>query len=231
MKKFAILAALLSAICLLSACADEGGRDTAPDSSRNVSVYENSKGNIVYEFNLDGEDDTSPDQEEILQHRKPDATFTLPSGAVSLQKAEEILDGCSSYRIYLPGKIQDFKKRFNKVIQYHDKDFYSVSLYMEKNSVRMYVGSDVIIACDGSEAYRLDVAGAYQPLEMDGAENDKDASALYPSAKTSPLDALFLLNQFDRNRIGLKENMEDYTFEVTDALVTKNSIPCYQVTP
>ncbi len=234
MKKRLLALLFAGIMCLMCGCSDDdsGSSGNAPEfGGVDVSMYENEDGNVVYHYNLDGETPGGESSVDTLVHRAEEKKVEAADGGISLQKAEEILDSCSSYRVYLPGKIKNFKKRFNDIIQFNDKDYYSISFYVEKNSVRMYVGSDVIVACDGSEVYRQDAAGSYRPLEPGTAGNDKETAAMYPDAKITPEDALFTLYKYDRGKIGLDENMLDYTFEVREELSVMNNIQCYQITP
>lgn len=233
MKKVLLALMLTGVMCSFCACGNETSQDDdiPADTNVDVSVYENDKGNIVYHYNLDGETDKEESADDTVVHRQEDKKVEAADGGISLEKAEELLDSCSSYRLYIPGKISDFKKRFNDIIKVNDKDYYSISLYCEKNSVKMYVGSDIIVACDGKKVYRLDIAGSYQEMEINGAKNDKSVCDMYPGAKISPQEALFTIYSYDRKKLGLKESMIDHTFEVSDTIAVKNSIECYQITP
>ena len=233
MKKRVLALLLTGVMCSFCACGNESSEenDAPPDTNVDVSVFENEKGNVVYHYNLDGETPYQESSEDTVVHRQEDKKVVAVNGGISLEKAQELLDSCSSYRLYLPGKISEFKKRFNDIIKFNNKDYYSISLYCEKDSVRLYVGSDIIVSCDGKDIYRLDVAGAYQKMEPGTAENDKSSSELYPDAKISPFEALFTINSYDRKKLGLNEAIIDYTFEMTDKIVVKNSIECYQITP
>ncbi len=235
MKKTMLALLIAISLCGLCGCGGSNSDDSSEDpvnmGSIDMSVYENKDGNIVYHYNLDGETPAEEYSEDTVKHREDDKKIESVTGGISLEEAEKILNGCSNERLYIPCKISELKKRFNDIVQFNDKDHYSVSLYYEKNSIRMYVGCDLLISCDGKEVYKQDATGSYQELELNSADKDKTTSEMYPNAKLSPEDALFTLNNFDRKILGLTEAMKDHTFEITDELITKNSIECYQITP
>lgn len=230
MKRKILITLLAGCMCLLCACSTPDEQSFAGGNTE-PSIFEDSGGNIVYNYNFD-EDGAPPAEKGELQKRAAEEpAFEASKGGISREEAEKILDQCSSYRMYLPGKTADFKKMYNKTLRYEEKDYYSFSFYAEKNSVRMFVGTDVLVACDGSEVLRLDAANSYQQVEMNSAQDDKDVSQMYPGAKITAQDALFSLLDKDAEKLGLTESMIDYTFEADDELVSKKSVSCYQFTP
>ena len=230
MKRKIFITLLAGCMCLLCACSSPAEESSAGGHTE-PSIFEDSDGNIVYNYNFD-EDGVPPADKGDLKKRATEApAFAVAKNGISREEAEKILDESSSYRMYLPGKTADFKKFYNQTLKYEEKDYYSFSFYAEKNSVRMFVGTDVLVACDGSEVLRLDAANSYQQVEMNSAQDDKDAKQMYPDAKISAQDALFSLLDKDAEKLGLTENINDYTFEADDELVAKKSVNCYQFIP
>lgn len=225
-----ILAVSLSG-CLCACARDEDTTLTDADDEVDVSVYETSDGNIVYNYNIDGSKTESIENIDLRIHNNSEEEVSAPDGSIDIEKAEEILDGCSNYRIYLPGKIKDFKKFYNGTVEMNGKDYYSMSFYMESSGKKIFVGSDVIVACDGSAVYRVDLANAYQPVKMESADEDKEQSVQYPDASISAKDALIYAVEADREKTGLGEDLSAYTFELGEKLIVKKSISCYKITP
>ena len=95
----------------------------------------------------------------------------------------------------------------------------------------MFVGTDVLVSDDGKAVYRLDSTNSYQSVQPGTASEDKTADQMYEGAKIKPVDALLSIFDLDKERLGLTEEIIDYTFEADDELVTKKSVKCYQFTP
>ncbi len=232
MKKKLFICLLASVLSVFCACSsNDNARLTDADEEMGVSVYEGSDGKTIYSFDLDGSKTEPVENKNLKKHTLQKIEVSAAPGSISLEKAEEILDSCSRYRLYIPGTVAEMKKQYNETITFNGKEYYAISFYLEKDGVRRYVGSDVIVACDGSDIYRLDLSGSYQKVEADAAQNDKPLTEIFKGTGISAKDALFSINNYDPKTLGLEEEITDYTFEISDQLAVKRSISCYRITP
>ena len=230
LKRILLTALLAGCMCMLTACSS-GGADENVDTGLEPSIFEDSSGNVVINYNLDGsEAPSAPDKKDVIHRPAQEAEFPSDLG-ISREETEKIIDSCSSSRMYLPGKTADFKKFYTGTVDYNNKKFYSFRFYAEKDKQKVFVGSDIIAACDGSAVYRLDASNTYKTVAMDEAGSDKTAEEMYKGAKITAVDALFSVLEKDKKKLASEEELIDYTYQFNDDLITKKSVDCYGITP
>lgn len=217
-------AALVIAFC--GCGADKG--DNTEESSDRVSVIVDDD-NLIYQ--IDGTQEISEVGGKIVERSTDEPEVSSPDGSITLEKAKETVDSCSFEQFYLPSEITKYQKYYYGTVKLNNKDYYSMCFYLEKNSVRMYVGTDFYVSCDGGEVLRCDWSGNLVDCEIGGNSGDKTAEELYSGAKITPEDALFALNGTESAKLGLTEKLSSYTYEIDAKLYTKRGIKCYCVTP
>ena len=233
MKKKIMLAALLAlSIAGLCGCTGEGERDPEnPDGSGDIQISVDSEGKVVYDLHPE---ESAPDPKktgDLIERDTKEKEIIPPKSSISKEEAEKLVDSCSFEGFYLPSKAADFEKFYYDITKRNGKDYFYLCFYKEKNSVRIYFGTDVLVACDGSEILKKDWTGTYVPCEKDSGKKDKSQEELYPGAKKSASEALFAICGLDMKKLGLKESLSDYTFETDSKLDTREGVKCYKFTP
>ena len=225
---FRKISAIAAAAVLLTACGCSSGDKTGEIRNEEVSMYVTSDGEIVYDFGTEEEfEEFSGDPES----RGGTKEVTAPTGSISIEQAEKIVDDCSFKSFYLPGKTAEYKKYCHEIINEDETSWYHMYFYLEKNGVRLYTGTDFRVSCDGKSVTKRDWTGSYQEVKTGSASGDPTQQELFPGAKTSPEDAVFAICNVDAKRLGLTESLQTYLFETDDKLCSKKSIDCYKITP
>ena len=227
-----ILAVLVSAV-MLGLCGCNGGGTGDEEEyygGDDVSVYVESDGTVVYDFEPEKSKAEHSDG-KLVERTEQSIEVSAPEGSIDMKKAEEMIDSCSYEEFYLPGKVSDYQKYYSGTVEKNRKKYYSINLYLEKDSVRMYVGTNILVACDGSEILKQSWTGSYMPVETGSSKNDPSPEKLYKNVKILPDEALFVLNDVSSEKLGLDQKLSAYTFEIDNKLYTRKSLKCYQITP
>ena len=195
-----------------------------------MSIYEESDGTVVYDFEPEKSKVEHSDG-KLTERTEDSIEVSAPEGSIDMKKAEELIDSCSYEEFYLPSKVSGYQKYYSGTVEKNRKKYYAISLYLEKDSVRMYVGTNILVACDGSEILKQSWTGSYMSVELGGSKNDPSPEKLYKNVKVMPGDALFALNNVSPEKLGLDQKLSAYTFEIDNKLYTRKSLKCYQITP
>ena len=221
--------ALCSAALILAFCGcSTGGANDADSGSDRVSVKAD-EDKVTYQ--IDTEQEFSEVGGKVVERTADEPEVSAPDGSITLEQAKKIVDSCAFEQFYLPSAVADYKKYYYGTVELNDKSYYSMCFYAEKNSVRMFAGTDFYVSCDGEEVLRCDWSGNLTDAEPGGNSKDKSEEELYKNAKISAVDALFLLNNVEAEKIGLTEKLNSYTFEIDAGLSEKRGIKCYCITP
>ena len=222
-----ILAAVM--LCGMCGCSNGGSSQSTDDTSDvGAVVYQNSDGAVVFEF-----DDTNSFEEVggKIADRRNEKTFTVLKDGISQKKAEEIVDSCTFTAFYLPSPVKNYQKYYYGNVELGGKEYYSMYFYIEKSGIKMFAGTNFLVASDGSQVYSADWSGSYKEVKINSASQDIDTKELYKDAKITPEEALLLLNKAEAESLKLKESLYAYTFEIDAKLYEKKSILCYRITP
>ena len=220
-----ILSAALATFCACTPVNDQGSESLTDNS---LNMYEDENGTVYYNF---GESTVEPDAGALIERSYGNQEVSAPKKSISFSEAEQLLDSCAFEEFALPSKVADYKKLYNKTVEVRGKAYYSVSFYAEQNSVRMFVGNDAYVACDGTDVLAVTILGTYNDVEIGGSKNDKELSELYPGAEITPVEALFVINSIEPISIGLKEKLINYTFEFGEGLSDAKNLSCYKIMP
>lgn len=226
MKKVIIFISLIAMSFALCACSqndNEGMYELPPPKD---SFYETSDGTLIYNDNP-----SKIDEGSIIKRNGDSVEVSAPENSISLDKAEEMLDGCAFEDLYLFQSVKDYKKYYFGTVSYADSMYYSFDFYIEKDGKRVFAGTNCLVACDGTEILKKDWAGDYVTVQLNKATSEKSPSELYKSAKVMPNDALLTLTKFSNSQLGLEYELLTYTFEGETEIQTLKSIKCYKFTP
>ena len=225
-KKISILllCVMLTGLC---ACRTKAPSDTA-DTSDSVGAYVDESGTIVYTFGDPVE--TSRDDGQLI-HRSANEATDLPDGSITLQQAKNIIDTCAFEQLYLPCSTSSFGKYYEGTEKIGTAGYLVFSLYAEKNGTRLFVGTHVLVSTDGKSVVKENWAGTHESVKTDSTGEDKTEKELYPEADVSPTEAIFAIYSKDKEKLGLENELIDYTFEIDTKLHTIKSVPCYKLTP
>ena len=224
-----VILTICSTAVVLALCGCVSGKNNNSEvSGEDVSVIAD-EDKVTYQ--LSGSDEFSEVGGKVIERDNREAEVSAPEGSISLEKAKETVDTCAFEQFYLPSATADYKKYYYGTVDFNGKDYYSMCFYTEKNSVRMYVGTDFYVSCDGKEVLRCDWSGNPTEAEIGGNSTDKTFEQLYKGAEITPNDALFVLNNIEAAKLGLTEKLSSYTFEIDTKLSTKRGIKCYCITP
>ena len=225
MKKIVFIS-ILSASLLLCGCSQNGDNSEMPVESSYAQIYEDSDGNLVYE------DSKYEIVEGSLIERNGDEDEpSAPEGSISFEEAVEILDSCSFEELYLPQSVSDYEKYYFGTVTHNDLLYYSIDPYVEADGKKIFVGTNCLVACDGSKVLMKTWASDYMSVEIGSAENDKSLSELYGDCEATPNDAIASLAKFSESQLGLEHSLSSYTFEVDTKIHDIKGIECYQATP
>ncbi len=216
-------------LALLMLCA--GCSRAAPAASQTpgsvTSTYIDDDGALVFEF---GEESPSPepaDKGEVVTREGAEKEISEPEGSIGWDKAVELADKSDPAALYLPCPVSELKKYCAGLTVLGEKDYYSMSFYVEKDSVRLFVGTKVLAACDGSQVLKQDWSGSFVEVPQTGAK----ALTQREDLKISPEEALMAVYQYDLKKLGLTERLSAYTFEFSDQVYKEGDLACYKITP
>ena len=166
------IAALAAAAVMLAACGcSQKNNDSAERENSDVKIYQDSNGALVYEFSNDTPFEEISGQPET---RGESRAVSAPEDAISIEEAEKAADSCSFKEFYLPTKVSDYKKYYYETISGEEQCYYRMCCYLEKNGVRLFMGTDLIITSRNNSRVssrlrrlqRFDVSQSCLPMMM-----------------------------------------------------------------
>ncbi len=221
-----VFSAVLISLCGCSRADTEKGN---ADGDNSLNVYQQSDGTIVYEYS------TENSFEEIgggiIVRNGTDNKADIPEGGISIEEAEKIVDSCEFEPFYLSSKTSDYRKYYYETIEIDEEKYYLMCFYTEKNSVRIFTGTDFAVSCDGKAVKKKDWTGAYRDVEIGSAEKNKSPEDMFGQTKITAVDALLSIISADKSKLGLTESLQSYIFEGDTKLYSKIGINCYKFTP
>lgn len=171
----------------------------------------------------------SEDVSKVFIERKDAGEPSAPEGSISFEKACELLDDCSLKETYLPQSMKDYKKMYFGTIDYMSEKFYSVYPYIEAANKKIFVGTNCLVACDGSFSLKKTWIGEYSEL-TESADSDKSFEELYPGAKVTPNEILTVLAENEKS-LSLEYDITKYIFEVGGKIFEIDGKKCYKIIP
>ncbi len=211
MKK--ILTAVLTAMLAVAVCGCEGKIPNPDADEDNISYVESSQ---------------NEEKEVSVISRDKVQTVSAPSDSISFDKACELIDRCSMDELELPQSAKDFRKYYFATVDYYGKPYYSVYFYTETKDTKVFVGTNILVACDGGVILKKKWTGNYEKVQTDTAENEKTLKELYPDAKIAPAEALQAL--VGKN-LKLEYDLSKYVFEFSDGTAEIQGMVCFAVMP
>ena len=224
--------AIFSSVLLLSFCGCALGTAEDPMDNTldaNTKTYVTSDGTVVMERS------TVNNPEEVsgnlVKRDTAEKKVSAPEESISYEEALKLADSCDYRKLYLPTKVSDYKKFYLGTVEYNEDTYYNIGFYVEKNSVKMFVGTDILVNCCGDEILKKDWTGSYLLMETEGGQKNNSADEDFSDVVTKPQDVLFALTKTDARRFGLSESLFSYTYEIDSKLYDRKNIKCYKITP
>lgn len=225
MKKLLFIS-ILSCFVLMYGCTQNENNPTASEDLPGVSVYQTSDGTIVYENSkltiIEG---------SLIERDINPKEVSSPSDSITFEKAAALLNSCNFEDLYLPQSTKDYEKYYFDTVTYNNELFYSVDLYLNSDNKKIFVGTNCLVACDGSKVLKKTWSSDYISVELNSSSSDKVIDEIYPNVKITPNDALIAFSSFGEKKLGLENDFSSYTFEIDTKIYDIKSIKCYQLTP
>lgn len=229
MKKKIIIGLLLLALLTFSSCKQsdkdlETQSETVSGNYRVTSdgIYVTRDENILQSSAEDG---------ELLGHTGDNIEVSAPEGSISISQAVEILESCAFEKFYLPQKVSTYETYYYKTVEINEEMYYMLGLYTTQKGTRLYLGTNVFVSCDGRSVMKQTWMGGYAPVEIGSGKNDKSFEELYPEAKITPEQALFVLAEKGSSALELTQDVTQYTFEIDSWLSQEQNMDCYRIVP
>lgn len=224
-----IIGTLVVSVLSLSGCKKGSFSDMSPNNQNSVEGYTVTSEGIY--IDTEKISDVSVEDGYLIGHTGDKPDVSAPQGSISFEDAVKILDSCSFEKFYLPQKVSNYEKHYYETIRHNEDDCYMIGFYINKNGASIYLGTNALVSCDGKKVYKQSWMGSYEEVKIGSSENDKTFQELYPDAKITPDDALFVIESKGKAALELMENLTQYTFEIDTGLVEKNGVKCYAVYP
>ncbi len=214
MKGKIVLSVLLLTVLALGGCGQRKTSQPSADDEHIIYVSEVSQ--------------TSMGNKVIEKPVSPQ--ISVPEGSISLKDACKLLDTCTKHAFYLAESMSSYQKYCFGIVDYQGSSYYSIYPYLETAGKRVYVGTNCLVALDGSAVMAANWMGSYDTVQTNTAGSDKDIRKMYPDAKITPNEAFSVLAQKE-SVLGLERPLADYVFEIDEKLIEAGSVPCYCITP
>ena len=214
MKKL-IATALLCAAVSLCGCSQKQDKPSESITDSNVIVVSDTS-------------QTSLGNDRIKRSASPEVS--APDGSISIEQALRMLDSCGMEELYLSESMSTYKKYYFNTVDYLGEKYYSFYPYLEADGKMIYVGTNVLVSCNGTMVLAKNWMGGYEPVTQASAQNDKPYTERYPDAKISPNEALASLVK-NEGKLGLEYSIPEYIFEFDDGTTDIDGKPCYRITP
>ena len=214
MKKMIVLALLCGTVFL---CGCSAKQNTSSESSIDSNVI------VVSDMSQEPLGD-----ERIKRPASPEVS--APEGSISIDQACKLLDSCGMEDLYLSESMSTYKKYYFNTVDYLGEKYYSFYPYLEAGGKTVYVGTNVLVSCNGNVVLKKNWMSDYETVTQGAAQNDRPYTERYPDAKISPNEALAVLAENEKH-LGLKFGISEYIFEFNDTTSEVNGKPCYRITP
>lgn len=225
MKKILLFIAILSISVMMCACSEQENTETIPENST-AQFSQTDSNTLVYEA-----EKNEASQGTLIERDGSEKQVSAPEGSISIDEAIEILDSCNYEDLYLPESVSSYEKYYFDTVTYNGSEYYSIDFCLESNGKRIFVGTNCIVACDGSQVLKKTWASDYLSVKPNTSDNDKDVKEVFGDVKSTPNDAFRLLLSLGETKLGLDHNLSIYTFEADSEIHEIKSIKCYEITP
>ena len=222
MKKTVIAAVLLTSV-LLCGCS---GKENDTSSSVGETAGNNDIISVVSEIT---ESKNDSEKKELIEIKESE--ISVSEGGIELEEAYSLLDDCSAEQLYLPESVKSYKKLCIGIIERNDKKYYSVYNYLENGGMKIILGTNCLVSCDGSEILKKNWMSGYDVVKINTSYGDKSYTENYPGAKISPNDAVILLTGKGSDALELDYDIDKYIYEVNKDIRTLDGVEYYSVTP
>lgn len=225
MKRSLLFIGVLSFFLILCGCSQNTDTEDSLDIST-TQMYETSDGNLAYENNF-----KEVSQGSLIERNGNQKQVSAPDGSIEFDEVIKTLDLCSFEELYLPQSVDNYKKYYSDTVTYDGTLYYSIDLYIEANGKRAFVGTNCLVACDGSQVLKKTWTGDYLPTQLNASSSDKTYSELYGDTDVTPNDALSNLISLSESKLGFEHNLLSYTFEIDTKFFDIENVKCYRITP
>lgn len=223
MKKPLTAGLLLLMLCL-SGCSGH-----QQETAEAEPITSNWVDNIEIRYVSGGNESSTTETDLVKKTVSP--KVTAPDGSITFKEACALLDTCSMDDFDVPQSIKEYQKFYYGTTEHDGKAYYSLYLYLNgEGNKKIFVGSNALVACDGSEIRVRTLMNDLIPVELNGAGADIPFKTRYPDAVVSPNEALLLLAAKE-DRLHLDYGLEDYLFLIETEQEEINGLPCYSVRP
>ena len=227
MKKIFLISALILSLSFCGCSGQSNNSEKSESSSSQRADVSTGESGTTYTIRDVSKDMSTGDRIEITENKKE---VSAPKDSISFKEACDIIDSCNMEELYLPQSAKDYKKMYFATVNYESKDYYSIYNCVEVKGKKIPVGTNCLVACDGSRILKKDWVGGYSPVDTDTAKNDKTTAEKYPDAKITPNEAIAAAAE-KGDKLGLEYDISTYVFEADDKIVEVNGVACYKFTP
>ncbi len=229
MKKI-LTVVLLTSLLMLCACSNNENTADKEQAAGDYTLSMGSDGTLHYQFGEESARESSSDS--VIKRTDDKIEPSAPEKSISYEEACQKIDACSAAALNLPMSASEYQKYYLSTVQEGDRDYYSVYLYLDNDRDRLYVGSNLLVACDGSGIKIKTWTSDYLDVDTKTtrAVDDKPYTEVYAGAKISPNEALLQLAK-KGDKLGLERNLRDYTFEVNPKIATVDNTEYYKIAP
>ena len=218
MKKQPFLLALLLTLCISGCAAQNSTTPSSAPTSGNDSTVLPASSQAEASFG------------DKLVSRAQDTAPSAPENSITFEEACRLFDSCSMATFYLTEPVSNYEKYYFGTVDYQGEKYYSIYPYLTVSGKKLYVGTNCLVACDGSRILAENWMGGYELAEPNTNTLDRDYHEFYPDAKISPNQALSVLVKKE-DVLGLEKPLSDYLFEIDESPVEVAGVPCYCIVP
>ncbi len=226
MKKKLMFVSALAVLMIFCACSDNESSESAVDESSSAQIYETSDGKLIY-----GDNSSEVSQGILIERNGSEKEVSAPDGSITFDEAEKLLNTCNFEALYLPQSVKEYKKYYFDTVTYNNSLYYSIDLYIELKGKKIFVGTNCLVACDGSSVLAKNWTSDYTSVKTNSSSSDSSLTELYGNTEITPNDALKVLASFSESQLGLKYSFSNYTFEVYTKLYDIKDVECYKIIP
>ena len=218
MKKKLVTLLILSALMISAGCTPKYQDDKEPSGTEEQSGY------ITVEPK-----EIKPLGDTLIE-RKFVSDIPVPEGGVSLEKALESLYSCNREELYLPESANTYSAVCLGIVDYNNKDYYSIYLTLDTGKEKILVGTHYLVSTTGKTVRKKTWTGEHYTVKKGSASSDQTVAERFPDAKLTPNDALKKLAE-KKDALKLEKPFSEYIFEMNEELEEINGTPCYSFVP
>ena len=204
----------------LTACRDT---ETEESSDYDVDVSQTSDGTLIIG------DASETSTEEVSQRNLNEAEVSASDGSISFDEAVELLQSCQSTDMYLPDSPSEYEAFYVETTTINDIECYRIDLYLNVNSVPMFVGVPYAVSCDGQYVLEKTIVGSWSIIEPVSAEEQEDYLTIYDSPSFSPNEAIESVEKLTLEQVGIENELTDYYLRFEKTLYTVVDDECYRI--